>query len=151
MPILLSPPTRRRGLKLSFLTNFAPDNGVASHAEAWIETVTFCLVDYPHIVASHAEAWIETSISRWVHRRRLSPPTRRRGLKLFSLRKTGKGGGVASHAEAWIETLVKDVGVLMVSVASHAEAWIETNDPRLAKSALVVASHAEAWIETAQG
>ena len=55
-----------------------------------------------------------------------SPPTRRRGLKPYSI----KGGWylrkVASHAEAWIETSLARGYPPMASVASHAEAWIET-------------------------
>ena len=34
----------------------------------------------------------------------MSPPTRRRGLKLLFRREAGDAGQVASHAEAWIET-----------------------------------------------
>ena len=55
---------------------------VASHAEAWIETLWE--EDSPGMltVASHAEAWIETRrSSAWMNRMQ-SPPTRRRGLKL---------------------------------------------------------------------
>ncbi len=52
---------RRRGLKpgLGRLLGAAP--GVASHAEAWIETSLF-VGDWfeAGVVASHAEAWIET-------------------------------------------------------------------------------------------
>ncbi|ABC29600.1 hypothetical protein HCH_02822 [Hahella chejuensis KCTC 2396] len=35
---------------------------VASHAEAWIETMHGIAPQTVHQVASHAEAWIETSI-----------------------------------------------------------------------------------------
>ena len=79
----LSPPMRRRGLKLSFGHVGSYSALVASHAEAWIETQSVAKPLESRLVASHAEAWIET------------------GLRPSSL----DSGMVASHAEAWIETL----------------------------------------------
>ena len=51
---------RRRGLKLHPVELPLAGLGVASHAEAWIETP--CAMNYRKAngVASHAEAWIET-------------------------------------------------------------------------------------------
>ncbi len=51
---------QRRGLKLRDTKNHEPDTGVASHAEAWIET----------------------NVSRHVLHDSLSPLMQRRGLKL---------------------------------------------------------------------
>ena len=100
--IQLSPPLRRRGLKLDEL-NIEIAINVASFAEAWIET--------PLIIKSKIDI--------------LSPPLRRRGLKLpnfcfppFCFSRLLCGGvdwnshpanpqmewTVASFAEAWIET-----------------------------------------------
>ena len=56
-----SPPMRRRGLK-RFVSVLRSGNGVASHAEAWIET--------------------GLTESNYIDEK--SPPMRRRGLKLFA-------------------------------------------------------------------
>ena len=59
-PLIVSPPSRRRGLKFAALLDPALCAKVASFAEAWIEIpvgVTFASASQ---VASHAEAWIET-------------------------------------------------------------------------------------------
>gem|GEM_PF-2869594 len=55
---------------------------VASHAEAWIETMWGKSSRMGTVVASHAEAWIETT----------------------ACSTACSTGSVASHAEAWIET-----------------------------------------------
>ncbi len=78
---------------------------VASHAEAWIETLSDVLETGAVPVASHAEAWIETSIRE----------------------AAASASQVASHAEAWIETSFRPPRTFpQTRVASHAEAWIET-------------------------
>ncbi len=79
--------------------------GVASLAEAWIETSTTAAPMTARPVASLAEAWIETRI-----------PTRRCSRCR-----------VASLAEAWIETRGAMDGQPQGPVASLAEAWIETS------------------------
>ena len=102
----MSPPTRRRGLKLCKFSFHSHHLAVASHAEAWIETYNLAGTHKHAPVASHAEAWIET---------------------LLILSKT-ETRPVASHAEAWIETGQRGGFHQHASVASHAEAWIETCD-----------------------
>ena len=79
---MLSPPSRRRGLKLCKLHSVPMGLLVASLAEAWIETS-------------------DTVCPMYCSR---SPPSRRRGLKpgKHYAEKTRKE--VASLAEAWIET-----------------------------------------------
>ena len=100
-----SPPTRRRGLKPYCGMEQGGCAGVASHAEAWIETPCADSATLAAVVASHAEAWIETVVlNREGAALGTSPPTRRRGLKLSWLREHGAAEEVASHAEAWIET-----------------------------------------------
>ena len=56
---------------------------VASFAEAWIEIVPLSSVIHPISVASFAEAWIEMFKNVKKQRRIWSPPSRRRGLKLY--------------------------------------------------------------------
>jgi len=78
-----SPPTRRRGLKQQLRQPEPVGDGVASHAEARIETS----FDGPAAASAR------------------SPPTRRRGLKQAVMGDRVRGAGrVASHAEARIET-----------------------------------------------
>ena len=122
--ILLSLPSRKRGLKLSrsvilrlivcrfprgsvdwnhFNHFFLSSSCVASLAEAWIEIYPCCLTIPPDMVASLAEAWIEI-------------------FKSFTELLTGK---VASLAEAWIEIRRKCFAPSWHRVASLAEAWIE--------------------------
>ena len=55
---------------------------VASFAEAWIEIIRLTTVLTRLKVASFAEAWIEILIASSVSVEILSPPSRRRGLKL---------------------------------------------------------------------
>ncbi len=82
--------------------------GVASHAEAWIETASLASGRRPRRVASHAEAWIETATAHTLSRFFLrSPPMRRRGLKRGRRDGPRAHHPVASHAEAWIETLAR--------------------------------------------
>mgnify|MGYP000865798304 CR=1 FL=1 len=58
----------------------------------------------------------------------VSPPVRRRGLKLLALRAVFSAELVASRAEAWIETYMCQRRYVRIAVASRAEAWIETSD-----------------------
>ena len=78
---MLSPPSRRRGLKFILTLILKVDFYVASLAEAWIEIFTT------------VAAWM------WVE----SPPSRRRGLKLLTFLQFLRVQVVASLAEAWIE------------------------------------------------
>ena len=58
---VLSPPSRRRGLKRGRLSWRVPRvDQVASLAEAWIETSSQWRIQKSDHVASLAEAWIET-------------------------------------------------------------------------------------------
>ena len=117
---------RRRGLKPVGLFAAGFCSGVASRAEAWIETTRNSDRLLHQNVASRAEAWIETLRSNLCQlcyksppvRRRglkpksecclfvhvLSPPVRRRGLKPDTRKYPSARGCVASRAEAWIET-----------------------------------------------
>ena len=54
-------------------------------------------------VASFPEAWIEIVCSFRSGSAAVSPPSRRRGLKLDVLNETNKREQVASFPEAWIE------------------------------------------------
>ena len=76
-----SPPSRRRGLKF-FLPPLLRWYSVASFAEAWIEILYLLWMGKRKWVASFAEAWIEISLSSFNFSPKLSPPSRRRGLKL---------------------------------------------------------------------
>ena len=60
---MVSPPMRRRGLKPRDVSLHASIHLVASHAEAWIETLFVSVDGGVSQVASHAEAWIETAWS----------------------------------------------------------------------------------------
>ncbi len=57
---LLSPPARRRGLKHNSCSWHSGIRYVASRAEAWIETEPLPVFLENIFVASRAEAWIET-------------------------------------------------------------------------------------------
>jgi hypothetical protein len=83
-----------------------------------------------------------------IQRKAGSPPSRRRGLKLYLLSGEHFITPVASLAEAWVETGRKWSCGPGLTVASLAEAWVETcrfcQDGQLDH----VASLAEAWVET---
>ncbi len=101
--MVLSLPTRERGLK--FLLRFFDFRAgyVAPYAGAWIEIVCSNLLCLLPRVAPYAGAWIEIRKKKclpWEYR---SLPTRERGLKyphrlsaIYNLR-------VAPYAGAWIE------------------------------------------------
>ena len=100
--VRMSPPSRRRGLKIGEIQLAQKVFHVASFAEAWIENFVAPLKADPYWVASFAEAWIE-NFSGGIRRRAvMSPPSRRRGLKILK-KKYGNIRKVASFAEAWIE------------------------------------------------
>jgi len=82
------------------------EGGVAPHAGAWIETISFENHGAGRIVAPHAGAWIETD---------------------ESLTKAAESATVAPHAGAWIETIPRRTAKKYAAVAPHAGAWIETN------------------------
>ena len=73
---------RGRGLKLLELFNYDPDQDVALHAGAWIETLLSSITVSFFMVALHAGAWIETLMEG----------------------KDSRAFSVALHAGAWIET-----------------------------------------------
>ena len=80
-PFITSPPSRRRGLKFNKFYKLFRRNNVASFSEAWIEIFIKRAKQECSQVASFSEAWIEIQNSK---KRRLlpkSPPSRRRGLK----------------------------------------------------------------------
>ena len=79
--MLLSHPTRVRGLKPQYRGNF---DGVefAPHTGAWIETPTLLPILSASDVAPHTGAWIETLYRAWKTKKKMSHPTRVRGLKL---------------------------------------------------------------------
>ena len=77
----MSPPSRRRGLKLRFVS---------------LSSVTA-------VVASFSEAWIEMRRVACVCRKLWSPPSRRRGLKFPCKVEDLPDEKVASFSEAWIE------------------------------------------------
>ena len=126
---------------------------VASFAEAWIEKELNYKAYTEILVASFAEAWIENLLSTFSKQHlRLSPPSRRRGLKTAFVPPGRVLLIVASFAEAWIEkwryTMITE---RLLQVASFAEAWIENI---FAFNRLIVnrvASFAEAWIEKLRG
>ena len=99
-------------------------------------------------VASFAEAWIEISLTQPIFSLFLSPPSRRRGLKLMPHCLGREKQEVASFAEAWIEIFLNPPLFSHHCVASFAEAWIEIVSKRQNRNGLLrVASFAEAWIE----
>ena len=91
-------------MKPQLLDVYPTSVGVASRAEAWIETVVTTAHRPRCWVASRAEAWIETVWHEPTTAQFTSPPVRRRGLKLHRTGQNRHQIDVASRAEAWIET-----------------------------------------------
>ncbi len=121
---------------------------VASHAEAWIETLGFRVFENTPLVASHAEAWIETTQKILMQMVALSPLMQRRGLK---------------HQHGWrllggVESPLMQRRGLKLQYALKVRT--EPLSPLMQRRGLkqfaitlkchvnCVASHAEAWIET---
>ena len=79
---------------------------VAPFAGAWIEIKVESFANVSRYVAPFAGAWIEmrSARCRGLPRSR-SLPSRERGLKFPSIRKTGEYKIVAPFAGAWIEML----------------------------------------------
>ena len=103
---------------------------------------------HPYLVASFAEAWIEIVCQPYNYLvRLLSPPSRRRGLKLLSGCLPRIGPWVASFAEAWIEILLSSSRLCrcIPSPPSRRRGLKYSVTPE--KLLTVVASFAEAWIE----
>ena len=65
-------------------SSFLSGKAVASFAEAWIENGLSTSLGQLLLVASFAEAWIEKSSSNSAKYASMSPPSRRRGLKMSS-------------------------------------------------------------------
>ena len=80
--------------------------------------------------------------------RRVSLPTRERGLKPLILAAQCTQRQVAPHAGAWIETIKSTITKMHMVVAPHAGAWIETRSNPPVPPLEPVAPHAGAWIET---
>ena len=120
----LSPPSRRRGLKLCLLKLLSP-LCVASFAEAWIEIETRFVVMLPITSPPSRRRGLKSAIQSPNAPSHWSPPSRRRGLKFqlsviqtpLRFRRLLRGGVDWNTCNAWI-TSIK-------SVASFAEAWIE--------------------------
>ena len=124
--LLLSPPSRRRGLKLVCMVIGAPVGGSPPSRRRGLKHWKGMGQEQRWAVASLAEAWIETNwtgangyaIKSPPSRRRglkptldktmlpllPSPPSRRRGLKPIVNSPATRFSAVASLAEAWIET-----------------------------------------------
>ena len=76
-----SPPSRRRGLKLVSLRRWCPDVRVASLAEAWIETTSWGKDIQAKLSPPSRRRGLKHMIARVLGVQYLSPPSRRRGLK----------------------------------------------------------------------
>jgi len=146
--LILSRPTRARGLKQGCERHLYHRRHVAPHAGAWIETFKAMLGGTDTVVAPHAGAWIETStrscpdwvaVSRPTRARGLKPdidnseptcaqsrPTRARGLKLY-----GAWGGERFYTSRptrarGLKPVARAKFLTRRKVAPHAGAWIET-------------------------
>ena len=149
--VLASPPTRRRGLKRGYDNCAANLSMVASHAEAWIETVgPRCQRRRPASPPTRRRGLKPEIVSQAISCK-WSPPTRRRGLKPSISWQTGRGGRspptrrrglkptiMAAQADLSASPPTRRRGLKLLArvardgglpVASHAEAWIETASP----------------------
>ena len=79
--ILLSLPSRERGLKFGDTHSQRKADGVAPFAGAWIEIVHLYGWSPDHPVAPFAGAWIEMNSMRPEDIKKQSLPSRERGLK----------------------------------------------------------------------
>ena len=141
---------------------------VTSYAEVWIEIwwwSTRCRHSY---VTSYAEVWIEIGMLIAIARRKMSPPTRRCGLKfsccqmLKDMEKSPPTRRCGLKLEE-IESMEYPAGHLLrggvdwngisesskapIGVTSYAEVWIEICTDVLTWSSVFVTSYAEVWIE----
>ena len=167
--MLRSPPSRRRGLK------YWKNNNHHAHISRLLRGGVDWNANqhhwkHPYLVASFAEAWIEIVCQPYNYLvRLLSPPSRRRGLKLLSGCLPRIGPWVASFAEAWIEILLSSSRLCrcIPSPPSRRRGlkfflppllrWYSLSPPSRRrglkysvtpeKLLTVVASFAEAWIE----
>ncbi len=152
----LSPPSRRRGSKHRRCELGDLRDGVASLAEAWVETYICDREDtcsrsrlprggvgrnvkagavrvLRRVVASLAEAWVETHYRR--HRRvssSTSPPSRRRGSKHTCCRSCTCRSPSPPSRRRGSKHAVGKHGRRALCVASLAEAWVETRVDRWA-------------------
>ena len=122
---MVSPPSRRRGLKKIGETISSTVVGVASFAEAWIENVSLMLLLHRHPVASFAEAWIENFFVSNTDLIVTSPPSRRRGLKIQNTPKDTKIWKSPPSRRRGLKIASMCVSTPPETVASFAEAWIE--------------------------
>ena len=79
--ILLSLPSRERGLKFGDTHSQRKADGVAPFAGAWIEIVHLYGWSPDHPVSPFAGAWIEIIGHLSIFRAKMSLPSRERGLK----------------------------------------------------------------------
>ena len=79
--ILMSLPTRGRGLKYQSAVLSRAVLCVAPYAGAWIEIYRYCIENICCRVAPYAGAWIEIELTERVRENTRSLPTRGRGLK----------------------------------------------------------------------
>ena len=111
--MLLSPPSRRRGLKFSVGCFTTPFITSPPSRRRGLKFNKFYKLFRRNNVASFSEAWIE----------------------IFIKRAKQECSQVASFSEAWIEITFLSLSMLRASVASFSEAWIEI--PLLPSTSLV--------------
>ena len=93
--------------------------------EAWIEKLLSCILIFLELVASFAEAWIENYQNLQIQSENLSPPSRRRGLKIQNTPKDTKIWKSPPSRRRGLKIASMCVSTPPETVASFAEAWIE--------------------------
>ena len=150
---LMSPPSRRRGLKTSKCTFICASIIVASFAEAWIEKISVrpAFINLPASPPSRRRGLktlnaplnpftalsppsrrrgLKTLYSPAHRQRVLSPPSRRRGLKSTAGQQTVKARPTSPPSRRrGLKTTTYSCLHLLKFVASFAEAWIENLMP----------------------
>ncbi len=188
-----SPPARRRGSKHARAGREDQGDGRLPRGGVGRNSLAVAAPNPGRGVASRAEAWVETGTCPISTPTPWSPPAPRRGSKHVPGARRGHTHAVASRAEAWVETsrserchsmtacrlprggvgrnrIARHFLAHFARVASRAEAWVETDHERptsrvvagrlprggvgrnlataITKRVPVVASRAEAWVET---
>ena len=106
--LIVSLPTRERGLKQSCLCLLHGGNRVAPHAGAWIETVRAIFKSRSESSLPTWERGLKLIMSNGSSFTLKSLPTWERGLKLLILPIWLLHNSVAPHVGAWIETIAGD-------------------------------------------